>query len=101
VQEGSVATVGGPGEYRVRVFARVYDKDNNPVEKASVTMSGGGGFGVDQTNGVGEAIVYLGETLSTKVTLRPNQKSVDLGLVAKANSYYDYEDEKAVVLYQK
>jgi len=101
MQEGSVATVGGAGEYLVRVFLRVYDKNNNPVEKASVTISGGGGFGVDQTNGDGEAIVYLGNTISTKVTLRPNQKNVELKLVAKANGYYDYEDEKAVVLYQK
>ncbi|MCX9084275.1 MAG: carboxypeptidase regulatory-like domain-containing protein [Candidatus Methanoperedens sp.] len=101
LQEGSVATVSGAGEYKVRVFARVYDKNNNPVEKASVTINGGGGFGVDQTNGVGEAIVYLGETISTKVTLRPNQKSVALKLVAKANGYYDYEDENAVTLYQK
>lgn len=101
VQTGSVATVGGAGEYLVRVFLKVYDKNNNPVEKASVTISGGGGFGVDQTNGDGEAIVYIGNTISTKVTLRPNQKSVDLKLVAKANGYYDYEDQKAVVLYQK
>jgi hypothetical protein len=101
VQNGSVATVGGAGEYKVRVFLKVYDKNNNPVEKASITISGGGGFGVDQTNGDGEAIVYLGNTISTKVTLRPNQKSVELKLVAKANGYYDYEDEKAVVLYQK
>jgi hypothetical protein len=101
VQDGSVATVGGAGEYLVRVFLKVYDKNNNPVEKASVTISGGGGFGVDQTNGNGEAIVYLGNTISTKVTLRPNQKSVELKIVAKANGYYDYEDEKAVVLYQK
>jgi hypothetical protein len=101
IQEGSVATVGGAGDYKVRVFARVFDKNNNPVEKASVTISGGGGFGVDQTHADGEAIVYLGGTSNANVTLRPNQKSVDLKLVAKANGYYDYEDEKAVVLYQK
>lgn len=101
IQNGSAATVSRAGEYEVRVFARVFDKNNNPVEKASVTISGGGGFGVDQTHGDGEAIVYLGETNNSKVTLRPNQKSVELKLVAKSNGYYDYEDEKAVVLYQK
>jgi len=101
IQNGSAATVTGAGEYKVRVFARVFDKNNNPVEKASVTITGGGGFGVDQTNTNGEAIVYLGDTINAKVTLRPNQKSVALKLVAKANGYYDYEDENAVTLYQK
>jgi hypothetical protein len=100
VQQGSVATVIGAGDYKVRVFAKVFDKNNNPVEKASVTISGGGGFGVDQTHS-DEAIVYLGETNNANVTLRPNQKSVALKLVAKANGYYDYEDENAVTLYQK
>jgi hypothetical protein len=99
--DGSVETVGGAGEYKVRVIAKVFDKNNNPVEKASITISGGGGFGVDQTNTDGEALVDLGETINAKVTLRPNQKSVALKLVAKANGYYDYEDENAVTLYQK
>jgi len=101
VKNGSVTTVDGAGEYKVRVVAKVYDKNNNPVEKASVTITGGGGFGVDQTNTDGEALIDLGETINSKVTLRPNQKSVPLKLVAKANGYYDYEDEYAVTLYQK
>ena len=101
LHEGSVTTVEGAGEYKVKVNATVFDKNNNPVEKASVTITGGGGFGVDQTNTNGEAIVYLGDTINAKVTLRPNQKSVALKLVAKANGYYDYEDENAVTLYQK
>jgi hypothetical protein len=101
VHEGSVTTVEGAGEYKVKVNATVFDKNNNPVEKASVTITGGGGFGVDQTNTYGGAIVSLGETNNSKVTLRPNQKSVALKLVAKANGFYDYEDENAVTLYQK
>jgi len=100
-QDGSVETVGGAGEYKVRVIAKVFDKNNNPVEKASITITGGGGFGADQTNTDGEALVDLGDTINSKVTLRPNQKSVALKLVAKANGYYDYEDENAVTLYQK
>ncbi len=101
VKNGSVTTVEGAGEYKVRVVAKVFDKNNNPVEKASVTITGGGGFGVDQTNTDGQALIDLGETINSKVTLRPNQKSVALKLVAKANGYYDYEDEYAVTLYQK
>ncbi|MFA4957702.1 MAG: carboxypeptidase regulatory-like domain-containing protein [Candidatus Methanoperedens sp.] len=100
-QEGSVETVTGAGEYQVRVIAKVYDKNNNPVNKASVTITGGGGFGVDQTNTDGDALVDLGETDNSKVNLRSNQKSVALKLVAKANGFYDYEDENAVTLYQK
>jgi hypothetical protein len=101
MKEGSVTTVVGAGEYKVRVVAKIFDKNNNPVEKASVTITGGGGFGVDQTNTDGEALVDLGLTNNSKVNLRPNQKSVALKLVAKANGYYDYEDENAVTLYQK
>jgi hypothetical protein len=101
VKNGSVTTVEGAGEYKPRVVAKVFDKNNNPVEKASVTITGGGGFGVDQTSTDGEALIDLGDTINSKVTLRPNQKSVALKLVAKANGYYDYEDENAVTLYQK
>ena len=101
VKNGSVTTVEGAGEYKVRVVAKVFDKNNNPVEKASVTITGGGGFGVDQTSTDGEALIDLGDTINSKITLRPNQKSVALKLVAKANGYYDYEDENAVTLYQK
>jgi len=101
VQEGSIATVSGAGDYKVKVNVKVYDKDNNPVEKASVTLSGGGGFGTDQTNSRGEAILTLGDTKSTNITIRPNQKNVELKLAVKANGFYDYEDEKAIMLYQK
>lgn len=101
VQEGSIATVGGDGDYKVKVNLKVFDKNNNPVEKASVTLSGGGGFGTDQTNSNGEAIIYIGETNSTKVIFRPNQKDVELKLAVKANGFYDYEDGTAIQLYKK
>ncbi|NJD54316.1 MAG: carboxypeptidase regulatory-like domain-containing protein [Candidatus Methanoperedens sp.] len=101
VQQGSVATLSGDGTYEVKVNVKVYDKNNNPVEKASVTLTGGGGFGVDQTNSRGEGIITLGTANNSKVTMRPNQKTVELKLVAKANGFYDYEDEKAIQLYQK
>ncbi|HEY6586482.1 MAG TPA: carboxypeptidase regulatory-like domain-containing protein [Candidatus Methanoperedens sp.] len=101
VQEGSIATLSGDGTYEVKVNVKVYDKNNNPVEKASVTLTGGGGFAVDQTNSRGEGILTMGTTNNSKVIMRPNQKSVELKLVAKANGFYDYEDEKAIQLYQK
>jgi len=43
----------------------------------------------------------MGTANNSKVIMRPNQKSVELKLVAKANGFYDYEDEKAIQLYQK
>jgi len=68
-REGSVETVSGAGEYQVRVIAKVYDKNNNPVNKASVTITGGGGFGVKQTTTDGEALVDLGkDSDNSKVT---------------------------------
>jgi len=100
--DGSIVAVRGDGEYEVRANVKVYDKDNNPVTKASVTLSGGGGFGTDQTNNNGEAIVKLGtDNNYTKVTIRPNQKSVELKLVAKANGFFDYENENAIQINNK
>ncbi len=101
VQEGNIATLRGDGQYKVKVNLKVYDKNNDPVEKASVSLSGGGGFGMDQTNSLGEAIVTMGDTQSTNVTLRQNQKSVALKLVVKANGFFDYEDENAIQLFRK
>ncbi len=98
---GSTAKVVGAGEREVIVNVKVYDKNNNPVEKASATLSGGGGFGAMQTNASGNAAIKLGVgTEGTKVNIRPNQQTVELKLVVKANGFYDYEDEKAILLYQ-
>jgi len=99
--EGNIATVSGSGEYKIKVNIKVYDKNNNPVEKASVSLSGGGGFGADQTNSNGEAILTLGSSKSTSVVFRPNQKSVELKLAVKANGFYDYEDGSAIQIYKK
>ena len=101
VQEGSIATLRGDGDFIIKVNLKVYDKNNNPVEKASVTLNGGGGFGTDQTNSNGEAIILLGDSNSTKVTFRPNQQTVQLKLAAKANGFYDYEDINAIQLFKK
>ncbi len=98
--DGSSAKVIGAGDHQVKVNLKVFDKNNNPVEKASVTLSGGGGFGAEQTDDAGEATLSLGGTKGTKVTVRPNQETVELKLVVKANGFYDYEDGKAVLLYQ-
>jgi hypothetical protein len=83
------------------VRIKVYDKNNNQVQKASATISGGGGFGVNQTDARGETTIKLGfDNQGTNVTIRPNQQTVELKLVVKANGFYDYGDEKAVILYQ-
>jgi len=97
--KGNTAKVVGAGDYVVNVNINVYDKNNNPVEKASATLSGGGGFGTEQTKKDGKAKITLGYS-GTQVTIRPNQQSVELKLVVKANGFYDYEDERAVLLYQ-
>ncbi len=100
VTKGSTAKVVGEGEHQVKVRIKVYDKNNNPVQKASATLSGGGGFGTDQTDANGEAYMILGGAEGTMVTIRPNQQTIELKLVVKANGFYDYQDEKAILLYQ-
>lgn len=100
-QNGSTAKVVGAKDHKIKVKVKVYDKNNNQVQKASVTLSGGGGFGASQTDESGEATVKLGfDNEGTTVSIRPNQQTVELKLVVKANGFYDYEDEKAVLLYQ-
>ncbi len=98
--DGNSAKVLGAGEHIVKVNVKVYDRDNNPVEKASVSLSGGGGYAAGKTDESGEATIELGGNGGTKVIVRPNQQTVELKLVAKANGFYDYEDGKAVLLYQ-
>lgn len=103
VTEGNTAKITSEGEHQIKVRINVYDKNNNPIQKATATMSGGGGFGTDQTDANGEAYLILGGSggkNGTMVTLRPNQQTLELKLVVKANGFYDYEDEKAVLLYQ-
>jgi hypothetical protein len=100
---GNTAKIIGEGEHQVKVRIKVYDKNNNPVQKASATLSGGGGFGTDQTDSDGEAYIILGGSGGgggSMITLRPNQETLELKLVVKANGFYDYEDDKAVLLYQ-
>ena len=98
--KGNTAKVVGAADHAVTVNIKVYDKENDPVEKASATLTGGGGFGSDQTNKTGLAHLYLGGSGGSMVTIRPNQESVELKLVVKANGFYDYEDERAVLLIQ-
>jgi len=44
--KGSTANVIGEGEHQVKVRIKVYDKNNNPVQKASATLSGAGASGL-------------------------------------------------------
>jgi hypothetical protein len=99
--QGRAAKVVGAGEHEMNVTVKVYDKNNNPVQKASVALSGGGGFGVNLTDSFGIANIKLGAgDQGTGINIRPNQQTIDLKLIVKANGFYDYEDERAVLLYQ-
>jgi hypothetical protein len=77
----------------VTVDVKVYDSDNNLIEGASVIISGGGGFGSNKTDVTGQVTVDV-----SNVFIRLNQDSIDLKLVAKANGFYDYTDESAILI---
>jgi hypothetical protein len=77
----------------VDIGITLYDRDNNPVEGASVIISGGGGQGSAKTDAGGQATVTVYD-----VFIRVNQDSIDLKLVAKANGFYDYTDESAILI---
>jgi hypothetical protein len=72
---------------------KVYDNDNNPVHGANVIISGGGGLGSNKTDETGTARVLVND-----VMIRFNQDSLDLQLIVKANGFYDYRDESAILI---
>ena len=77
----------------VTVVVKVYDGDNSLIEGASIILSGGGGFNSSKTDEKGEATVTVSD-----VFIRLNQDSIDLKLIAKANGFYDYTDESAILI---
>jgi len=83
----------GASGTNVNVDVTIYDRDNNPVEGASVIISGGGGQGSAKTDANGKATVPV-----SNVFIRLNQDSIDLKLVVKANGFYDYTDEAAILI---
>ena len=85
-------THGGEGS-SISVDLKVYDNDNNPVHGANVIISGGGGKGSSKTDENGMANVTV-----SNVMIRFNQDSLDLQLIVKANGFYDYRDESAILI---
>ena len=77
----------------VTVDVKVYDSDNNLIDGANVIITGGGGLGSGKTDEKGEATVDV-----ENVFIRLNQDSIDLKLIAKANGFYDYTDESAILI---
>ena len=77
----------------VAAIVKVYDGDNNLVDGASVIITGGGGSGSAKTDATGLATVDVSD-----VFIRLNQDSIDLKLVVKANGFYDYTDESAILI---
>lgn len=84
-------THGGGGN--IIADLKVYDNDNNPVHGANVIISGGGGLGSNKTDETGTARVSVND-----VMIRFNQDSLDLQLIVKANGFYDYRDESAILI---
>lgn len=90
---GSTANIENGVKTSVDVVMMVYDRDNNPVEGASIIISGGGSMGSNKTDATGRTTVTVPEVL-----IRINQDSIDLKLVAKANRFHDYIDDSAILL---
>lgn len=90
---GSTANIENGIKSSVDVIMIVYDRDNNPVEGASIIISGGGSMGSNKTDATGQTTVTVPEVL-----IRINQDSIYLKMVAKANGFYDYSDETAILL---
>jgi len=91
--DGITGDIDNGESTNVTVVVKVYDSDNNLINGASVLISGGGGFGSDKTDATGQATVT-----ASNVFIRLNQDSIDLKLVAKANGFYDYTDESAILI---
>jgi len=92
-EDGITGDIGNGASSNVIVVVKVYDSDNNLINGASVIISGGGGFGSSKTDVTGMATISV-----SNVFIRLNQDSIDLKLIAKANGFYDYTDESAILI---
>lgn len=92
-KDGVTANIDNGEGDTITVDLKVYDNDNNPVHGANVIISGGGGKGSSKTDENGMAKVTV-----TDVLIRYNQDSLDLQLIVKANGFYDYRDESAILI---
>jgi len=93
LNQGVTTSITHGEEVDVDIKLKVYDNDNNPVQGANVIISGGGGQGSEKTDDGGEVEVKV-----EKVMIRFNQDSLDLKLIVKANGFYDYRDESAILI---
>ena len=91
--DGITADITNGNNQNFDVELIVLDSTNNPVEGASVIISGGGGTGSAQTGSDGKATITV-----SNVLIRKNQDSIDLRVVAKANGFYEYRDETAILI---
>ena len=92
-EDGVTSNIDNGVSNSVDVDVKVYDSDNNMVEGANVIITGGGGLGSDKTDATGQANLTVSD-----VFIRLNQDSIDLKLVVKANGFYDYTDESAILI---
>lgn len=91
--DGVTGNIDNGESSNVAVDVIVYDSDNNLVEGANVIITGGGGIGSIKTDSTGQATVDVHD-----VFIRLNQDSIDLELVVKANGFYDYTNEAAILI---
>jgi hypothetical protein len=91
--DGITADITNGNNQDFNVDLIVLDSKNNPVEGASVIISGGGGQGSAKTGADGKVTVAVSDVL-----IRTNQDSIDLRVVAKANGFYEYRDETAILI---
>ena len=91
--DGVISDITNGVSSNVAVVVQVYDSDNNLVDGANIIITGGGGSGSAKTDATGLATVDVSD-----VFIRLNQDSVDLKLVVKANEFYDYTDEAAILI---
>jgi len=92
-EDGVTSNIDNGVSNSVGVDVKVYDSDNNLVEGANVIVTGGGGLGSEKTDATGQANLTVSD-----VFIRLNQDSIDLKLVVKANGFYDYTDESAILI---
>ncbi|HIH43622.1 MAG TPA: carboxypeptidase regulatory-like domain-containing protein [Candidatus Methanoperedenaceae archaeon] len=78
----------------VSVKLTVYDSNtNNPVKGADVIITGGGSTDAGKTLSTGNASLKLKDVL-----IRKNQDMLYLKVIVKANGFYDYENDRAILI---
>jgi len=93
---GNLATISGTGEQTLppfEVVIKVTDSNGDPVDGASVTLTGANGAGSGKTGSDGQATITV-----TGAKLNANENEESMKVTVTASGYHKYTEEDFVII---